>query len=100
MKIRDPDVRFQSKYAMKHTDGGYQYTFYCALCDFHYTTGWIRADLSEEAYALAEKEARRKGFNGCKCCGKWVCDTHYNMAELMCLTCAPLKENMEELYYG
>ncbi len=89
MKERDPNIRFQSKYAMKHTSGGYQYAFYCAYCGFHYTSGWIRAGSAEEAYDLAEKEAKRE-FNGCHSCGKWVCGDHYNMGEMMCLKCAPL----------
>jgi hypothetical protein len=100
MNQRNPDIRFQSKYTMKHTDGGYQYTFYCAYCDFHYTTGWIRAESTEEAYRLAEKEAKKSGFNGCQGCGKWSCDNHYNMAELMCINCAPPNKNKEVFRYG
>ena len=84
MKQKNPNVVFKAKYTMKHTEGGYQFTFYCAYCDFHYTTGWISADSQEEARVLAEMEARTE-FNGCHCCGKWICFDHYNIQEMMCV---------------
>ncbi len=87
MKQKNPNVVFKSKYTLKHTEGGYQFTFYCAYCDFHYTTGWISADTPEEARVLAETEARTD-FNGCHCCGKWICNDHYDMQEMMCVECA------------
>ncbi len=86
MTQRDPNLVFRSRYTLKHTDGGYQFTFYCAYCDFCYTAGWIFIDSVEEARVLAEKEARL-AFNGCQCCGKWVCNDHYDMQEMMCIKC-------------
>ena len=90
MKQKNPNVVFKSKYTMKHTDGGYLFTFYCAYCDFCYTTGWISAGSAEDARALAENEARPM-FNGCHCCGKWICNSHYDMQEMMCVICAQNK---------
>jgi hypothetical protein len=92
MKELNMDIEYIAKYTMKHTAGGYQFIFYCAYCDFHYTTGWIKAGSTDEAYALAENEARA-AFNGCHGCGKWICQNHYNIHEGMCLECAPLNKN-------
>ncbi len=90
MRQKNPNVVFKSKYTMKHTDGGYQFTFFCAYCDFCCKTGWIRAESSEEARLLAENEARME-FNGCHSCGKWVCNDHYDMQAMMCVECASEK---------
>jgi C4-type Zn-finger protein len=87
--MRNADVKYSARYTMAHFDGGYRYTFYCAMCGYRHTTGVILAESEAEALALAEKEARLQ-FNGCKSCGNWVCDKHFNMNELMCSQCAPL----------
>jgi hypothetical protein len=95
MKQCDSDVTYQAKYAMKCTDGVYQFTFFCAYCGFHHNTRPIGAGSAGEAYLIAEREAR-KDFNGCHRCGRWVCDDHFNMTELMCLECAQLNDHAEE----
>jgi len=84
-------TEYKAKCIMHKADDGYQIQFICALCGYNYTTGWIRAGTELEARALTEKEAR-KYFNGCMKCGKWVCDKHYNMEEMMCIKCAPWKK--------
>ncbi len=98
MRQKNPDIVFKPKYTLKHMDDGYQFTFYCAYCDYCYTTGWISASSAEEACVLTEKEAR-KAFNGCHCCGKWICNDHYDMQEMMCVKCAQ-NELMEDDFSG
>ena len=78
---------YSPRYIITVENGGYQISFYCAACDYHYATGWISAGSETEARELAEKEAK-KLFNGCRKCGRWVCDKHYNMGEMICLDCA------------
>jgi hypothetical protein len=65
------------------------------MCDYSYTTGWIAAGSDDEAQLLAEKEARHY-FNGCHKCGRWICDDHYDMNEMMCVDCAQLPRMKEE----
>jgi hypothetical protein len=76
---------------MSRTNGSYKFQFFCVMCDYHYTTGWIVADSEEAARSLAEKEARRC-FNGCHKCGRWICDEHYNKDKMMCVDCAPFNK--------
>ncbi len=80
-------MKYSATYTMKHSDGGYVYTFVCAMCEFQYSTGWIIAETEAAARALAEKEARIS-FNGCHRCGVWVCDRHYDAQKMTCLKCA------------
>jgi len=70
-------------------EGGYRVQLFCALCDYVYTSDWIKATSEEEAYRLAEPEAKLK-INGCHKCGNWICDEHYNADAQMCTSCAPL----------
>jgi hypothetical protein len=86
MKKLAPNKKYTVNYTMTHSDGGYRYTFFCALCDFHYKTGWISADAEAEARGLAEKEARPH-FNGCHACGRWICDGHYDRQAMLCVEC-------------
>jgi hypothetical protein len=83
---------FTPKYiCVSVADGAYKFSFYCDLCSWHYTSGWIVADDQESAWTLAEKEVRQF-MNRCKKCGKWICDEHFNMGELMCVECAPRQD--------
>ena len=84
-------LNYNSRYTITGEGGGYQISFYCAMCDYHYTTGWISADSETKARRLTEKEAK-KLFNGCRKCGRWVCDKHFNMGEMMCLDCASAEQ--------
>ena len=88
-------LKYSARYTIAGENGGYQIRFYCAMCDYYYTTGWISAGSETEARRLTEKEAKRQ-FNGCRKCGRWVCDEHYNMGEMMCLGCAPTKKCEQE----
>jgi len=69
-------------------EAGYRVQLFCSLCDFVYTSDRIKAASEEEAYRLAEPEAKLK-FNGCHKCGSWICDEHYNADAQMCTGCAP-----------
>ena len=84
----NPNVNYKANYRITHANGNYQFQYFCFLCDYNYTTGWIAAASEDEARILAEKAAR-KHFNGCHNCGRWVCDAHYNMEEMICVECAP-----------
>jgi hypothetical protein len=79
---------FTAKRVMVKTEAGYCFQFYCALCGRGHTTGWISAANEREALVLAEEESRYY-FNRCRKCGKWICDSHYNMDERTCTACAP-----------
>jgi hypothetical protein len=79
-----------AEYTMTNEDGAYQFCFHCAYCKEGHTTGRIVADSVEAALSLAWQEAREY-FNGCHKCGKWICEKHYNMEEMMCTDCAPLE---------
>ena len=79
-------MKYETKYTLINLDGGYQIQYFCALCDYSYTTGWVLAQSRDEALRLTEKEAR-KHFNGCHECGRWVCDEHYNMDAMICVEC-------------
>jgi hypothetical protein len=83
----NPTVEYKPKHVLIGMDGGYQIQYICALCSYHYTTGWIKAGSETVARGIAEREARRF-FNGCHDCGRWVCDDHYDMKEMLCLTCS------------
>ncbi|MEA5012433.1 MAG: hypothetical protein VB100_12035 [Angelakisella sp.] len=76
-------------------NGGYCFSFICALCDDGYTTGRVIADSVSEALAIARQEARPY-FNRCHKCGRWICDRHYNIDEMMCAECAPLKNTQTD----
>jgi hypothetical protein len=81
---------FTPRYTVSSADGAYKFSFFCDLCGWHYATGWIAAADLGSAQTLAEKEARRY-MSRCGKCGKWICDEHFNMSELMCVECAPLQ---------
>ena len=86
--VVEPKLHFNASYEMTSEPGGYRFQFRCAYCGRGHATGLIQADSVEAAYGLAADEARRY-FNGCLKCGVWVCDSHYNEDEMMCLKCAP-----------
>ncbi len=87
MTMPVPRTKFHARYTMAHHDDGYKFKFFCAFCDYHYTTGWIKSESPTEARRLAEAEARIN-FNGCYQCGRWVCNEHYNIEKMMCVECA------------
>jgi hypothetical protein len=78
---------FKPNYRMSRRNGSYKFQYYCVMCDYNHTTGWIEAGSEDEARLLAEKEARQY-FNGCHKCGRWICDEHYNKDKMMCVDCA------------
>ncbi len=78
---------FTAKCFETNSEDGYRFQFFCALCGTNYTSGWIHADSEERALDIAKAEARLH-FNLCHSCGKWVCDEHYDIDEMVCLECA------------
>ena len=76
-------------------NGSYRFSFFCALCDDCYTTGRVIADSVSEALAIARQEARPH-FNRCHKCGRWICDRHYNIDEMMCVECVPLENTQND----
>jgi len=87
----NPNVNYRPNHKIIRANGCYQFQYFCFLCDYCYTTVWIASNSEDEALLLSEKEARRH-FNGCHNCGRWVCDAHYNIDEMMCVECAPPSE--------
>ena len=86
------DLEYKAKFTLFCNGDTYQITYMCAMCDFHHMTEMIYAKSESDARLLTEDEARRS-FNGCHKCGRWVCDEHYNMAEMMCVCCAAKERN-------
>ena len=74
-------------YSMTSVKGSYQFHFHCAYCDEGHTIRKIHTESVDMALQLARKEARSY-FNGCRKCGKWVCDKHYYIDEYICPVCA------------
>ena len=87
--MQNPDVIYKANYMCVGVEGGYRFRYFCALCNWHYETVQISAVSEKEARIIAEQEARRH-FNGCHKCGRWICEQHYNVDEMMCIKCAPL----------
>lgn len=81
-------AEFTSKSSMVVQGETFQFAFVCDLCDGSYITRPIRASSAKEALEQARLEARRH-FNRCHCCGRWICDDHYNEDVMMCTACAP-----------
>ena len=81
-------MEYKAKFTLFSNGDTYQITYTCAMCDYHYTTELINAKSETDARLLTEDDARLL-FNGCRKCGRWVCDEHYNMGEMMCVRCAP-----------
>jgi len=86
--VANREVIYQPKFTMEHEDDGYRFHFVCGLCDWHYTTGHIGAGAESDAIEFAKHEARPY-FNGCRKCGRWICDEHYDMEKMVCAECAP-----------
>ena len=85
--VANREVIYQPKFTMEHEDDGYRFQFVCGLCDWHYTTGHIGAGAESDAIEFAKHEARPY-FNGCRKCGRWICDEHYDMDKMVCAECA------------
>lgn len=82
--------KFPDRYEVKKTAGGFLLRFYCDLCN-HSTMETSTSQVSqEEAVGRAWANTMRH-FNLCHCCGRWVCDTHYNEEEMTCVFCIPKK---------
>ncbi len=79
--------RYSAKYTVEQQGGGYRFHFYCAFCGYHHSTGLISAAGETEALKIAERQAR-EFFNGCRLCGRWVCDRHFDMEHMVCGECA------------
>jgi hypothetical protein len=79
-------VEYRAKYSCAKVGAYYQVSYFCAFCDFHYTVAGISASSGAEAAAMGEPEAR-KHFNGCRKCGRWVCDGHFIMEKMLCPEC-------------
>jgi len=94
-----PKMKPNAKYTMSNDDGFYQFHFHCDYCEEGYSTGKIEADSVDSALRHAWHEAREY-FNGCHKCGKWICEKHYNMEEMMCTDCAPLDIDPENAGKG
>jgi hypothetical protein len=74
-------LEFTARYTMSSEDGEYRFRFYCAYCDRGHEAGAIiHADSIGAALRLACEESRLH-FNGCRKCGKSVCDEHYCCTE-------------------
>ncbi len=87
---------FTAPCRIDHTAGGDRYTFFCGLSGKAvYTTAPIRERDPQRAAAAARGQARPH-FNRCSQCGKWVCDTAYNIDEMKCVACAPCAAGREE----
>ncbi len=80
-------VDFTAKCIEVNEEDGYRFRFFCAYCDASHTTGWIRSQSEDMAREIAKTQARLC-FNHCARCGRWVCDEHYNMDEMLCTECA------------
>lgn len=89
--MADTGRNFTSKSTMLFENGAYRFHFACELCDNGYTTGKIVSDTVAEALEIARLEARPH-FNCCHKCHHWICDDHYNIDEMMCVSCAPLSK--------
>jgi len=102
---------FTDNFADNSTEAGFQFTFYCDLCQEGYKTRFIesktykkgRSDILSErfqgmtpewhkeheaAFAIAQNEAKGH-FHRCPKCRKWVCDNDWNEQEGLCVECAP-----------
>lgn len=103
---------FTRNYEDNSTKAGFQFTFYCDLCQDGYKTTFIEAETykkgsflraisggarvvlqkeHDKAFELAQNEAKQH-FNRCHNCRQWVCDTDFNEEEGLCAACAP-REN-------
>lgn len=87
---------FTKRYETHKTSRGFQFTFYCDLCDSCVTTGEYVTDSFEKALYQAQADARRY-FNMCHACGRWTCDEHYNEDLMQCIECSPRKERRPPL---
>ncbi len=79
---------FTQRYTVHHSVGGYQFTFFCDLCNHSFNTVGVSAPTLEDALALGQVEARQH-FNMCHRCGRWICDEHYNEDDMQCTACTP-----------
>ena len=62
---------FTQRYTVHHSAGGYQFTFFCDLCNHSFNTVGVSAPPLEEALALGQVEARQH-FNMCHRCGRYA----------------------------
>jgi len=94
LPVADQEVIYKAKYTVEKENDSYRFKYICGLCDWHYTTGLIDADSEDDAMKIAEDEARLY-FNGCRKCGRWICDEHYDMDKMVCAECAPTSSSDE-----
>lgn len=102
---------FTRNYEDNSTEAGFQFTFFCDLCQDGFKTTFIESETykkssllrgirggarvvgnrhkeHDKAFELAQIEARQN-YNRCHNCRQWVCDTDFNEEEGLCVECAP-----------
>lgn len=81
-------MTYPKKYIVTRIENAYEYTFFCDVDDFGYTTKPYSGIIAEETLEKAWQEAKAY-FNRCHQCGAWVCDQHYNEDVMKCTSCNP-----------
>jgi hypothetical protein len=82
---------FTQRYQTIKTSKGFQFLFFCDLCDYSVKTPEFTGASFSDALSQAQAYAKQY-LNMCHTCSKWICDEHYNEDEMNCIICTP-KQN-------